>query len=294
MSGSRAGWWLRNSARMGVGCLLLACANLSAQAPASTVPAMPWVRIPAGSFQMGCVPSDTRCEADEQPRHPVTISRPFDLMATEVTVGMYRATSPPAPLEQQQPVWTPTPEHPVTIVNWNEARTFCEAVGGRLPDRSRVGIRRTRRPRRCGLPMGRSTADRSAWSGQRRRFRIRFAQACAFLRAEWLRAVRHGRQRVGVGGGLVRAIRARVANRSSRARFGPSACRPRRVVWRRRRQPAPLEPQRQPAAQPQSQHRIPVRPRRIAVAQADALIRAAPDARRKWRSTLHRRLTPPA
>jgi formylglycine-generating enzyme required for sulfatase activity len=55
------------------------------------------------------------------------------MMATEVTVGMYRATSPPTPPEQQQPPWTPTPEYPVTIVNWNEARTFCEALGGRLP-----------------------------------------------------------------------------------------------------------------------------------------------------------------
>ena len=133
MSGSRAGSWLSNRARMGAGCLLLACATLSAQTPRSVVPAATWVRIPAGSFQMGCVLSDTRCEADEQPRHTVTIGRPFDLMATEVTVGMYRATNPPAPPEQQQPPWMPTPDHPVTIVNWNEARTFCQAVGGRLP-----------------------------------------------------------------------------------------------------------------------------------------------------------------
>jgi formylglycine-generating enzyme required for sulfatase activity len=130
MSGNRAGWWSK-SAFTGVACLLLVCVNLNAQAPA--LPAVPWVRIPAGNFQMGCVPNDTRCEADEQPRHPVTISRPFDMMATEVTVGMYRATAPPAPPEQQQPAWTPTPAHPVTIVNWNEARTFCEAIGGRLP-----------------------------------------------------------------------------------------------------------------------------------------------------------------
>ena len=48
-----------------------------------------WVRIDPCSFQLGCVPADMACRADKQPRHEVTISTPFDLMATEVTVAHY-------------------------------------------------------------------------------------------------------------------------------------------------------------------------------------------------------------
>ncbi|MEE8129156.1 MAG: SUMF1/EgtB/PvdO family nonheme iron enzyme, partial [Vicinamibacterales bacterium] len=48
-----------------------------------------WVRIDPGSLQMGCVPTDMVCRDDEQPRHEVTISTPFDVMATEVTVAQY-------------------------------------------------------------------------------------------------------------------------------------------------------------------------------------------------------------
>jgi formylglycine-generating enzyme required for sulfatase activity len=48
-----------------------------------------WVTIPAGTFEMGCVPGDGACDGDERPRHTVTISRPFQLMTTEVTVGSF-------------------------------------------------------------------------------------------------------------------------------------------------------------------------------------------------------------
>jgi formylglycine-generating enzyme required for sulfatase activity len=97
---------------------------------AASPPGISWARIPAGSFQMGCAPSDMRCDADESPRHAVTLSRPFDLMTTEVTLGMYRTV---VQTVEEQPAWSTGPDHPVVVVRWDEARAFCEAVGGRLP-----------------------------------------------------------------------------------------------------------------------------------------------------------------
>jgi formylglycine-generating enzyme required for sulfatase activity len=90
--------------------------------------------IPAGTFTMGCTPGDPECFLDEAVRHEVTISHPFYLASTETTVGQYRryasATGrgmPPAPSFPQ------TEDHPVVSVLWDEARSFCEWTGGRLP-----------------------------------------------------------------------------------------------------------------------------------------------------------------
>ena len=93
-------------------------------------PPIAWVTIPAGTFHMGCVPADRQCNTDEQPRHAVTISRGFQLMATEVTAGLYRALM--GELDEQPP-WSTTPDHPAVIVTWDEAEAFCEKAGGRLP-----------------------------------------------------------------------------------------------------------------------------------------------------------------
>jgi formylglycine-generating enzyme required for sulfatase activity len=93
-------------------------------------PPITWVTIPAGTFQMGCVPADRQCNTDEQPRHAVTISRDFQLMETEVTAGVYRALM--GELDEQPP-WSTTPDHPAVIVTWDEAEAFCEKAGGRLP-----------------------------------------------------------------------------------------------------------------------------------------------------------------
>jgi formylglycine-generating enzyme required for sulfatase activity len=96
----------------------------------AALPAAAWVSIPAGMFQMGCVPSDKQCNADEEPRHAVSLSVGFQLMATEVTVGTYRAVMGQA---DEQPPWSTGPDYPVVIVTWEEAGAFCEKVGGRLP-----------------------------------------------------------------------------------------------------------------------------------------------------------------
>src|SRR5580765_193255 len=61
-----------------------------------------WARIPAGTFQMGCVPNDDECDKDEKPQHAVTLTRDYWLMTTEVTLGMFRAYSSlghPMPLQ---------------------------------------------------------------------------------------------------------------------------------------------------------------------------------------------------
>jgi formylglycine-generating enzyme required for sulfatase activity len=106
---------------------------ISAQSPAPAAASLGWVRIPAGSFQMGCVPLDDGCGTDERPRHQVTISRPFDLMAAEATVRQVRDALGEA---DEQPAWSTSPDHPVVSMDWDEAAAFCRAVGGRLPTES--------------------------------------------------------------------------------------------------------------------------------------------------------------
>ncbi|MEQ1731035.1 MAG: SUMF1/EgtB/PvdO family nonheme iron enzyme, partial [Vicinamibacterales bacterium] len=97
--------------------------------PASADPLV-WVRIPQGRFLMGCVPADTLCGTDERPRHTVTISRDFEMTATEITVGQFRATMPDV---DPQPAWSTSPQHPIVSVVWDEAVAVCRAVGARLP-----------------------------------------------------------------------------------------------------------------------------------------------------------------
>jgi formylglycine-generating enzyme required for sulfatase activity len=98
--------------------------------PQGAIADIAWAQIPAGTFQMGCVPADELCNTDERPRHQVTLTRPFALMTTEVTVGMYRAAARDV---EEQPEWSTTPSHPVVIVTWEEAQAFCEGIDGRLP-----------------------------------------------------------------------------------------------------------------------------------------------------------------
>jgi formylglycine-generating enzyme required for sulfatase activity len=83
---------------------------------------------------MGCVPDDTECDVDEGPRHAVTLTRPFDLMTTEVTVGMYRQfAQATGAAVRAQPDWSRSEAQPVVSVTWDEAAAFCRWAGGRLP-----------------------------------------------------------------------------------------------------------------------------------------------------------------
>ena len=90
-------------------------------------PGLVWVSIPAGSFEMGCLPGDADCDFDESPRHTVNIST-FRMTEAEVTQAQYEAVTGETPSR-----FSGCPDCPVERVTWHEAKAFCEAIGGRLP-----------------------------------------------------------------------------------------------------------------------------------------------------------------
>lgn len=98
-----------------------------------------YVWIPAGQFNMGCAPGDTRCKDEEKPQHRVTISKGFWLGATEVDIAAYqrfvdasggRLQMPSAPLWDKKRRVT---NHPITGPSAEEAQAYCQWAGGRLP-----------------------------------------------------------------------------------------------------------------------------------------------------------------
>jgi formylglycine-generating enzyme required for sulfatase activity len=110
-------------------------------------PELQWALVPAGTFEMGCVPGDTECHADET-RHTVTLTRAFEMMTTEATVGMWqRALRPELGGRfgagsdgkrvflgnQFQPAWNSGARQPLVHISWSVAYGVCSALGGRLP-----------------------------------------------------------------------------------------------------------------------------------------------------------------
>jgi formylglycine-generating enzyme required for sulfatase activity len=98
--------------------------------------------IPPGTFQMGCSPGDTECDADEKPAHEVTIAKGFWMGQTLVTVGAFkryvRATGKPMPPEKGQfdrllNAAAGNDSLPVVAVTWTEAAAYCGWAGMRLP-----------------------------------------------------------------------------------------------------------------------------------------------------------------
>lgn len=101
-----------------------------------------YVWIPPGKFAMGCSPGDNECDDNEKPAHEVTLTKGFWLGQTGVTVGAwkhYRAATgkPPLPtdlLGRKDLNEASGDDHmPVVAVTWDEARSYCEWSGGRLP-----------------------------------------------------------------------------------------------------------------------------------------------------------------
>ena len=102
------------------------------------------VLIPAGWFEMGCVPGDLECEDREKPRKRVYVNA-FYMDVHEVTVAEYRECVKAGKCETAKESdsgkyaaynnWDkPGHEnHPINSVNWHEALTYCTWRGKRLP-----------------------------------------------------------------------------------------------------------------------------------------------------------------
>jgi len=111
-------------------------------APPAPPPSRPadrlrYMRIPPGSFQMGCSPGDSACDPDESPARETRFDHPFEIGQTEVTVAAYRAFAaatrramPRTPYFNAD--WS-KPDHPIVNVDWYDANAFCLWTGGRLP-----------------------------------------------------------------------------------------------------------------------------------------------------------------
>lgn len=107
---------------------------------------MRFVRIPAGSFQMGTAEDDRQAAImempepddnafrDEQPLHEVTFNKPLLLGQTEVTQGQWLRVmeNRPGPVAHwQRKDWKALP---VAGVSWDMARRFAEELGKLDPD----------------------------------------------------------------------------------------------------------------------------------------------------------------
>ena len=87
---------------------------------------MEFVLIQPGSFLMGSPPGEPKRDASER-LHPVTLSTPFYLQATEVTLGQWRKVMGRSWVLRRQG----QSETPVTRVSWRDAQEFV-AVLNRL------------------------------------------------------------------------------------------------------------------------------------------------------------------
>jgi len=97
-----------------------------------------YVWIPPGSFTMGCSPGDRECFDDEKPVHARTVRQGFWIGQTPVTVAAWKRNRfvlgpEMAVRDKQGRKLNDSDDLPAVGMTWNEAKRYCQLVGGRLP-----------------------------------------------------------------------------------------------------------------------------------------------------------------
>lgn len=80
------------------------------------------IRIPPGSFMMGCNEGDYRCGEISRPRHKVTLTRPFLIGQTEVTQAVWERVMTVNNSRVKNP------GNPVTQMPYDSVITFCNRL----------------------------------------------------------------------------------------------------------------------------------------------------------------------
>jgi formylglycine-generating enzyme required for sulfatase activity len=101
---------------------------------------MTLVYIPAGKFRMGSRANDLSSQSDEKPQRSVTLSA-FWIDQIEVTNKFYRSCIQAGVCTRQSVIETWDVYHndsyygdyPAILVDWENAKAYCEWVGRRLP-----------------------------------------------------------------------------------------------------------------------------------------------------------------
>ena len=93
---------------------------------------MEFVKIPAGSFQMGCSQGDSECGEDEKPQHKVTISKSFYMGKFEVTQGQWKKVMGEGFLgigENNPSTFKSCGDDcPVENISWNDVQEFIQKL----------------------------------------------------------------------------------------------------------------------------------------------------------------------
>ena len=164
-----------------------------------------YVWVEAGTFQMGCSPSDKNvtglgggtvvCVDSEKPVHTVTISKGFWIGQTQVPQAAYMKVAGSNPSHFRGDTL------PVDGVSFNDASAYCARVDMRLPTEAEYEY-----AARAG-----TTAALYAPLKQIAWFNAEgtpgwYHSSGRHETAERFRAIRHDRECLGVGFGLVRAL----------------------------------------------------------------------------------------
>jgi formylglycine-generating enzyme required for sulfatase activity len=89
------------------------------------------VEVDSGDFVMGC--DDDDCDDDERPMHTVALDA-FEIERTEVTQDQYAACVSDGACDSPSCAWDcDQTELPATCLTFEQAKTYCEWAGRRLP-----------------------------------------------------------------------------------------------------------------------------------------------------------------